>query len=258
MSRNDDARRQILRSIREHLAASAPHDVVHAERHQPGPPPTASAGIALPILPPPGARASEPSFEGQSGPEGRFRERLEAVGGVLVRVGSEQEAAGAVARILSEIGARRVAFSDSPLVRRVVDGMEVAPDVELFADATTADLFDCDVGVSGAQWGVAETGSLVLESARERTRLVSLVPPVHLALLRSEHICETLGEALARVAERAEEGGLASRAITFITGPSRTSDIELTLTIGVHGPQALYVVLLSDPANSHPSKGRPS
>lgn len=244
MTPNDEARRQILRSIRENLAASAPHDVVHAERHQPGPAPTASAGIALPILAPPGARGAEPAA-GESSPVGRFRERLEAVGGVLVQVAGEQEAGEAVARILAEIGAQRVALSDSPLVRRVMDATSAEPGVEVVADAPTDALFDCDVGVSAAQWGVAETGTLVLESARERHRFASLIPPIHVALLPAEQICQTLGEALERVGERTAAGDLVSRSITFITGPSRTSDIELTLTIGVHGPQALYVVLLT-------------
>src|SRR5438067_610776 len=102
------------------------------------------------------------------------------------------------------------------------------------------DLFACDAGVTTAQWGIAETGTLVLESARERSRLLSLVPPIHVALLSTRCICESLGDALARVRQGA------SHAITFITGPSRTSDIELTLVVGVHGPQTVHVLLLEE------------
>ena len=88
--------------------------------------------------------------------------------------------------------------------------------------------------------GIAETGTLVLESARERSRLLSLVPPIHVAVLSTRCICESLGDALARVRQGA------SHAITFITGPSRTSDIELTLVVGVHGPQTVHVLLLEE------------
>jgi L-lactate dehydrogenase complex protein LldG len=79
----------------------------------------------------------------------------------------------------------------------------------------------------------------VLDSACERHRLVSLVPPVHIAIVNASSIVETLGEALALLRKDKE----ISPAVTFITGPSRTADIELTLAIGVHGPQQLYVIV---------------
>jgi L-lactate dehydrogenase complex protein LldG len=108
------------------------------------------------------------------------------------------------------------------------------------ADALSLrDLFACDAGVTTAQWGIADTGTLVLESAREKNRLLSLVPPIHVALLSTRCICESLSDALARVS-------LASHSITLITGPSRTSDIELTLVVGVHGPQMVHVVIIAD------------
>jgi L-lactate dehydrogenase complex protein LldG len=109
------------------------------------------------------------------------------------------------------------------------------------------DLFDCDLGVTGAQWGVAETGTLVLESDAERHRLASLIPAAHVALVEARQVRQTLGEVLQAINERGESG--LSRAVTFITGPSRTSDIELTLAIGVHGPAELYVVIIEGAVN---------
>ena len=111
-------------------------------------------------------------------------------------------------------------------------------------DAGAAELFDCDLGVTGAQWGVAETGTLVLESDAERHRLASLVPATHVAIIKAQNIRQTLGEVLSAIGDKGE--GRLSRAVTFITGPSRTSDIELTLAIGVHGPAELYVVVIED------------
>ncbi|HEX5601397.1 MAG TPA: LUD domain-containing protein, partial [Pyrinomonadaceae bacterium] len=67
---------------------------------------------------------------------------------------------------------------------------------------------------------------------------VSLVPPVHIAIVNASSIVETLSDALALLQKKE-----ISPAITFITGPSRTADIELTLAIGVHGPQELYVIV---------------
>jgi L-lactate dehydrogenase complex protein LldG len=71
---------------------------------------------------------------------------------------------------------------------------------------------------------------------------VSLLPPVHIAVVNSRDIHLTIGDALAAVGQ---ENSL-SRAITFITGPSRTADIELTLTVGVHGPKELHVIVIDE------------
>jgi L-lactate dehydrogenase complex protein LldG len=79
-----------------------------------------------------------------------------------------------------------------------------------------------------------------LESAAERHRLTSLVPPVHICILKADSIRQTLREILDLI------GRDLSRTVTFVTGASRTSDIELTLAIGVHGPKELHVILIED------------
>jgi L-lactate dehydrogenase complex protein LldG len=245
----DEARRAILGAIRRSLTESAPHDVVHAERHEP---PTPGQRTSLPILtgvaaaPAPPVAQSPPAV-----PLDLFRARLEAVAGTFTMARGAADVARELAEILRRVGARRVAASDSPRVRPLVEEACALAGADLVVDAAPGDLFDCDVGVSGAQWGIAETGTLVLESARERHRFVSLIPRVHVALLRADRICETLGEALRETRAEAAPGQVPSAAITLVTGPSRTSDIELTLAIGVHGPQELHVIVL-EPAASSP------
>ena len=81
-----------------------------------------------------------------------------------------------------------------------------------------------------------ETGTLVLRTSLERSRAVSLLPRVHLALVRSAHFRADL-ETVLREMRTAPY-------FVFVTGSSRTADIELTVTIGVHGPQVLYVWVL--------------
>jgi L-lactate dehydrogenase complex protein LldG len=110
-------------------------------------------------------------------------------------------------------------------------GVEVAP-----PDATLAQIATCDLGVTGVDAALPETGSLLLRSGPDRPRTTSLLPRVHVALLTPAALRASLGEALG------ECRGVSCAAL--ITGPSRTSDIELTLTIGVHGPKALYVWVL--------------
>jgi len=168
-----------------------------------------------------------------------FTAQLSAVGAQWTLVRSETEAGAALARILREAGARRVVGSDAPVVQRILQAVGNGIAINRLDGLSRDDLFACDAGVTTAQWGIAETGTLVLESARERSRLLSLVPPIHVALLSTRCICESLGDALARVS-------VASHAITFITGPSRTSDIELTLVVGVHGPQTVHVLLMEE------------
>jgi L-lactate dehydrogenase complex protein LldG len=95
-----------------------------------------------------------------------------------------------------------------------------------------------DAGVSEASWGIAETGSVVLEASVDEPRSRSLLPWVHVSVLREDRVVADLDELLARV-----RGELPS-ALAIVTGPSRTADIEQTLMVGVHGPGEVHVVLL--------------
>jgi len=174
-----------------------------------------------------------------------FRENLEGVGGHCIVAPSEAEVVDALNGIVAglqttPLRARRIALSNAPLVEQLARQITVGTD-EIAVAPSSADLFEYDIGITTAQAAIAETGTLVLESESERHRLISLVPPVHIAIVDRQSICLTLGEALAAV-HRSGSPAL-SPTITLITGPSRTADIELTLAIGVHGPQELYVIV---------------
>jgi L-lactate dehydrogenase complex protein LldG len=94
----------------------------------------------------------------------------------------------------------------------------------------------CELGVTGADAALPETGTLALTSSPEQPRVVSLLPRVHLALVRPAAIRVDLHQVFAE----AKAAGY----LVLVTGPSRTADIELTLTLGVHGPKSLYVWLM--------------
>jgi L-lactate dehydrogenase complex protein LldG len=98
-----------------------------------------------------------------------------------------------------------------------------------------------DAGLCTAQIGIADTGSLALCSEAERHRLVSLVPPSSIIVLFERDLVPDFAAAL----QRFEENGLPTT-LSFITGPSRTADIELTLTVGVHGPASVDVILIRE------------
>jgi len=97
----------------------------------------------------------------------------------------------------------------------------------------------CELGVTGVDAALPETGTLQLRSSPERPRVVSLLPRVHLAIFTPAALRADLHQAFAS----AKDSGYS----VFVTGPSRTSDIELTLTLGVHGPKSLYAWVLNEP-----------
>src|SRR3989442_12544435 len=203
-----DARAAILNSIRAHLAESALHEHAAEDR---------TSERAAEDQPPSIALASSGPDVALS-PVEMFREKLEMVGGHCVVVQDEAEAARSLTRILAELQttplrARRMALSDAPSVSGLMNAVEVKVD-ELTTAPNAADLFGYDVGVTSAQAAIAETGTLVLASESERHRLVSLLPPVHIAIVKAEDICLTLGDEL-RYVRRGGQPGM-TRAITFI------------------------------------------
>jgi len=163
-----------------------------------------------------------------------FWERLEAVGGVVHR----GDAIDTVREVVARHRPRTIAGSDAPQLDALRRDSELADVDWLPANASQEQLFAADLGITTAQWGIAETGTLVLDSSAERSGLASLLPPVHIALLPISRILANLGELLKTVSRPLPA------ALTFVTGPSRTADIELQLVLGVHGPRELHVVLV--------------
>jgi len=101
------------------------------------------------------------------------------------------------------------------------------------------------VGITGVDAAIAESGTLVLAGGPGRGRLASLLTPIHVAVVRESQIVRGLGDALAQLGSRYGDSMLIDRShVTFVTGPSRTADIELTLTLGVHGPREVHVVIV--------------
>lgn len=229
---------------------------------------TASQGRAVPPLQP-YHRLDEtlPHLEGQESElEARLRENrpqllarftdMAGRGGWNVhRVSGVESAIGCVDGIVGDIGATQVVRSGQPIFDDVpVDtgmewrGIEITPIVRgegSEREQLRETIRQADVGLTGTDYALAETGSLVILPRRGLSRLVSLVPPVHIALVRPEEVLESLHDLfLLRRLEYYRRGGEMGSYLNFITGPSRTADIEMTIVQGVHGPKAVHLVLI--------------
>lgn len=167
----------------------------------------------------------------------RFLDELERVAGKSQRAQSEEQALDCVLELLRNRQARTVALAKFPIAQSLESKLREAG----YELVTGREIVRAEIGISGADLAVAETGSLLIGHDGV-SELVAVLPPVHIALIRSDQIVATLEEAFAFCQRELER---APRDFFFVTGPSRTADIELTPVIGVHGPQELFVIVIS-------------
>jgi L-lactate dehydrogenase complex protein LldG len=166
-----------------------------------------------------------------------FADRARQVGVRVEIAASIQEAAALAAGWCLQRGARRAAVWATPDLSPVVEHLRFQG-VEILPPGTPTDVVaQADAGVTGAECGIAETGTLVLPCDTDRPRLASLLPPAHLAVLSADRILPDLPALFARL------GPLPS-ALALITGPGRSADIGLVPTVGAHGPFEVAVVIV--------------
>jgi L-lactate dehydrogenase complex protein LldG len=173
-----------------------------------------------------------------AGPEAELTQLLaeiEKLSGVTRRVASMGDFRIALAELVRAERVKRATVWTTPEMDAwgVAEALQ-ALDIEIIpADADKQQVASCELGVTGVDAALPETGTLALASSPERPRVTSLLPRVHLALLRSSVLRPDLHQVFAETK--------AAGYSVLISGPSRTADIELTLTLGVHGPKSLYV-----------------
>jgi L-lactate dehydrogenase complex protein LldG len=103
---------------------------------------------------------------------------------------------------------------------------------------------DADLGLTGVEYAVAASGTIVVAASPIHPRSASLLPLIHVAVVRRDQLLPDLAALADRIRQDYPER--LSSGLALITGPSRTADIEQTLSIGVHGPGELHVLLLGD------------
>lgn len=219
-----NARDRILARIRAAQRRPGAADAVEEETvraylsgHAPGPrPPTAGDPVAL------------------------FRARALALASTLAEIDRLADVPRAVADYLSGNGLPLVAACWPQWA--LLDWSHAG--VRVTGGAARADDL---VGITGAFCGIAETGTLMLVSGSDTPATVSLLPETHVAILHAERIVADMEEAWEHL--RREHGAM-PRAINFVSGPSRTADIEQTVTLGAHGPYRVHIVLVHEAMRS--------
>ncbi|MYC40087.1 MAG: hypothetical protein F4X55_03635 [Candidatus Dadabacteria bacterium] len=163
--------------------------------------------------------------------ENDFIENFNMVSGEVHLLEEEEELIEKINELIREIGAQSVSFWN----------MNPLKSLEFTSEN---DLANTDVGITGVDFAIAETGTLVLLSGPKQPRLTSLLPPVHIAILERENIVANIHVLFERLGKFYESYDELCSCISFITGPSRTADIELNLTLGVHGPGRAIVIIV--------------
>jgi L-lactate dehydrogenase complex protein LldG len=162
----------------------------------------------------------------REGPKGglidQFTAALEALAGKVLVVKTPEEVQAAIDKIL-----KGRTFLASPAM-----GM---------ASFSRDRCAQVDVGITSADYALADTGSLVFLSESHESRLLSLLPPCHIAVIEESKIVASLDD----VFRERPLPGAQSSAMVVITGPSRTADIEMRLVRGVHGPGEIHVIIIS-------------
>jgi L-lactate dehydrogenase complex protein LldG len=188
----------------------------------------------------------------------KFEAELDKVSGVAHRAASAAELDKILSGIVRASQSDSVVLSRNPLLARLKLGdrlramgisvvewpAESEPSNEVRGTFREA-CFSAAVGITGADWALAETGTLVVTSQTEGSQLASLAPPVHVALYTREQLVESLDDVLERLPlGRDPNDAAAGRSVVLVTGVSRTADIEQILIRGVHGPRELHAILI--------------
>ena len=173
----------------------------------------------------------------------QFERALLAAKGEVRRVDGWATAVAETIRLLTELGAERVVVDgggERPLTD--IPWPTLAPSIQFTHPGAADWRAQCaaaDVGLSGAVAALAETGTLVVQSGPGQSRLATLLPPVHIALLPTDRLLPDL------FAWTQARQPTPPANTTLISGPSKTADIEQTLSIGVHGPKRFIIVLVN-------------
>jgi L-lactate dehydrogenase complex protein LldG len=173
----------------------------------------------------------------------RFAEEIEEVQGELHRCGSMADARTKLAEVLGEIDCKSFAAVDRPLARELTDGFTAHKVSWINDDTNKETIGQLDASLVSADLLLADTGTCMVECRTAPERMMCYLPPVCVVIARADALREHMPAAWREVAPQAADADRRGEFV-FITGPSRTADIEKILILGVHGPKRLIVLVV--------------
>jgi L-lactate utilization protein LutC len=174
-------------------------------------------------------------------PSSKFRDALTAAGGEVFHTNTLEEALKELGGILENLGTHTVVANSEPPLNSV-NLEERFPTIEWhIVGKSTGNLLNfcksADVGLSGADAALADTGTIVLSSGTGKSRIATLLPPIHISIFPTSLLTTNIFSWITNLKQAF------SPSITLVSGPSKTADIEQTLATGIHGPKKLITIL---------------
>ena len=233
-----DQREAVFARIREALRRPAPHR--HADHAAPGA--TDHPAVDKPLPASDAFRAFLPAVGATLEDQiALFAQNAAQLKADFREVASRDEAARQLAALAGENGWKRVATHRHPLASAVAEKLGL-PCVLTDSGFAAADLESCDAAITGCDALVAQTGSVLVTNPSAGGRALSVLPPHHVVIARRSQVVPDLASALQLVRKLYAPNWPSF--LSFITGPSRTGDIERILVLGAHGPKKLTIFLL--------------
>lgn len=188
-------------------------------------------------------------------PVARFRDELTTAGGQPHLVADGESAVRKVLELVQAKSARKALLGHGDFVdklglaeRLAAAGVEAITADGLTTESSREPFFTADIGITGVDYLIAETGSVVLLARPAEPRSYSLLPPFHVAVAHRDQIVPDLFDLFVRLGARPADGTMRIKmpsCVSLITGPSKTGDIELKLVTGVHGPGEIHVIVVT-------------
>lgn len=219
------------------MSSGARDDILHRVRSALGRTAENRAGVVAEVEATLAGRAPGPRPVAAADPVARFRAEAQRMSSTIDEVASLEDVPAAIARYLGASGLPRegVAWPTLAALDWQAAGLVVV------ARSVTA---DDPVGITGCFCAIAETGTLMLCTGPETAAATSLLPETHIAVVPVARIVASMEDAWTLL--RTEYGTALPRAVNFVSGPSRTGDIEMTIVLGAHGPYRVHLLLVDD------------
>jgi L-lactate dehydrogenase complex protein LldG len=190
----------------------------------------------------------------------KFRREFEGVSGEFSYCANEAVAIETIKQIIAASSSEEVAISQHTICKRLDLGTKLGPElpnVHFLTEGIDSEnpferirlrnaLAQAQLSITGAEYLLAESGTIVVAAGRQASRQISLLPSIHVVLATPDQIYPNMAELFQEI-QKKHGTALPGSTLTFITGPSRTADIEKVLIKGVHGPTRLLAVVFAEP-----------